>query len=341
MNPGGDLGRRPGPWPERVGTAPTGPTLALDIGGTKIAAALVAADGAVTGRQTRPTPAAAGGAAVLTAAIELGRQVASGAPLRAVGVGSAGVIDPGEGVVRHATGALPGWTGTRVGPTFAQAFGVPTRVINDVHAHALGEARHGAGRGAASMLLVAVGTGIGGGYVAAGRLHVGARFVAGHVGHLPVPEAVGVPCPCGRSGHLEGLASGPGILAAYRAAGGTAAATVEVARRAHEGEALAQDVLERCALATGRAVGALANVLDPVVVVVGGGVSASGELWWAALRAGVALEAMDAVAAVPLLPAATGADAALLGAAAAAGGLGAVELTSVNAASDGWAGGAG
>lgn len=303
--------------PERGGADPTQAILAVDIGGTKIAAGLVTADGAVTRRASRPTPAAAGGAAVLAAAIELGRQVADGSALRAVGVGSAGVIDPGEGVVRHATGALPGWAGTRVGPAFAEAFGVPTRVINDVHAHALGEARYGAGRGAASMLLVAVGTGIGGGYVVAGRLHVGARFVGGHVGHLPVPEAVGVPCPCGRIGHLEGLASGPGILAAYRAAGGAAAATDEVARRAHQGESLAREVLERCALATGRAVGALANVLDPAVVVIGGGVSGSGELWWAALRAGVALEAMDAVAAVPLRPAATGADAALLGAAAA------------------------
>lgn len=311
--------------------------LAVDIGGTKIAAGLVDASGGVSGRRTCRTPAAAGAAAVLAAAIALAGEVVDvAAPahprIDAVGIGSAGVVDPTSGTIVSATGNLPGWTGTAVGAAFEEAFAVPVRVLNDVHAHALGEARYGAGRGAASMLLVAVGTGIGGAYVVRGSVDVGAHFVAGHVGHVPVPEADGVPCPCGRAGHLEGLASGTGILAAYRRAdtnldrgpgvglpaGAAVDTTYDVARLARDGQPTALAVLHRCGFATGRVVGGLLNVLDPAVVVIGGGVAEAGEPWWAALRDGVRAEAMDRTASTPLVPAQAAQGAALIGAAAAA-----------------------
>ncbi|MBW3086890.1 N-acetylmannosamine kinase [Austwickia sp. TVS 96-490-7B] len=298
--------------------------LAVDIGGTKIAAGVVDGSGAVHGRRTVLTPAGDGAAAVMAAAIAVAGLVADEQGVReelcAVGVGAAGVIDPARGVVTHATDALPGWAGTELVGPFAQTFGVPAAVLNDVHAHALGEARYGAGRGAASMLLVAVGTGIGGAYVAGGSVVTGSHHVAGHVGHLSVPGAEGVPCTCGRLGHVEGLASGPGIAAAYRRAGGadlTAAQVVDLAQGPQNADTQrAQEVLHRCGMATGQMIGGLLNVLDPDVVVVTGGVAAAGDLWWAALREGVAADAMDVVASTPVCSATGGVGAALSGAAA-------------------------
>ena len=216
--------------------------IALDLGGTKTTAAVVeVGDGArVLHRVTRPTPASEGAAAVLASALDLADRVvrdlqAAGVPGRpvAVGLASAGVVDAERGVVTHATDHLPGWPGTDLVAAFRERFGVPVRALNDVHAHGVGEALFGAGAGHASMLLVAVGTGIGGCHVIGGVPVLGATFSAGHVGHVPVPEATGVSCPCGRTGHLEGIASGPGIHAGFLAREGTAADTREIAALAH------------------------------------------------------------------------------------------------------------
>lgn len=307
--------------------------LALDIGGTKISAALVElpGDGAppvVRGLTTGPTPAADGADAVLAAAVRLARSAltASAAergaaadsprPIDSIGVASAGVIDLEHGTVLAATDSLPGWTGTDIAGRLRADLGAPAHVLNDVHAHGLGEALFGTGAAHPSLLLLAVGTGIGGALVEDGEIRTGARGVAGHVGHIPCPGADGVLCPCGRSGHLEGWASGPGILARYRREGGSALSTAEIAQQAEHGSALARTVLEDAGLATGRALGGLLNVLDPAVVAVTGGVSGAGSLWWDALLDGVGRDAMDAVAATPVVLAQAGTSAALLGAAA-------------------------
>lgn len=306
--------------------------LALDIGGTKIAAAMSWPDGRLGTVHRVSTPAAEGPAAVLAAAVGAGRQALAGATPWLVGVGSAGVIDPVTGVVRHATDALPGWAGTPLAAHLGAEFGARAYALNDVHAHALGEARHGAGRGHRDVLVVAVGTGIGGAIVHDGRVLTGAHALAGHLGHLPCAEAAGLTCPCGRRGHLEALASGPGIAAAYtrqmtaRPGTETAHRGPAVVRTGAEVAALAtgtgpDSVAARAALtlagaALGRSLGGLLNVLDPDVVVLTGGVAAAPECWWAAVRAGVAEQAVDLVAGTPLRPAQAGPGAALLGAAA-------------------------
>ncbi len=295
-----------------------GPVLALDIGGTKIAAALVHPDGRLGQVCRAATPARSGAEAVLRAAIEVGRRAGADTHPVAVGIGSAGVIDPGSGTVLAATEALPGWTGIPLAQRISAAFQVPAAALNDVHAHGLGEAAYGAGREHRDVLLVAVGTGIGGALVHDGAVLVGAHAVAGHVGHLPIAEAAGLACPCGRVGHLEALASGPALARAVRARGGLAEDGREVAERARldgpEGD-LSREVLALAAVATGRVVGGLLNVLDPDLVVLTGGVASAGPLWWEGVRAGVAMEAMSRVAATPVRPAAAGAEAALLGAA--------------------------
>ncbi|QGH68376.1 ROK family protein [Pseudactinotalea sp. HY158] len=294
-------------------------SLAVDLGGTKTTVARVTGDGTVRGRRTVPTGAAGGPGDVVAGLVAalgatLAEATAAGERPTVIGIGSAGVIDSSTGRVTSATDAIPGWAGTHLGRLGREAVGLETHVLNDVHAHGLGEAVYGSGSGRSSMLLVAVGTGIGGAFVLEGRVVLGAHSAAAHVGHVPVPEADDVPCPCGRVGHLEGLASGPGILAAYRRAGGVAADTREVAARAGT-DPLAREILTRCARATGRVVGGLLNVLDPELVVLSGGVSEAGEAWWDAVRAGIALDAMTLVSDTPVVAASAGPDAALLGAA--------------------------
>jgi glucokinase len=296
----------------------------VDLGGTKTAAGLVAADGAVLLRKEAPTPAAEGPDAVLATVIGLAAAVTADAPSVltgnappiGVGIGAAGVVDPRTRTVLSATDTLPGWAGTRIGEEAERALGIPVAVDNDVRAHAIGEARFGAGRGRSSVLLVAAGTGVGGALIVGGAPLVGATSAAGHFGHMPAVEAQGLPCTCGRQGHVETIAAGPAIHAAYLRRGGTEPVTDAraVFALAEAGDPLAVSVVEIAGRALGRAIGGLLNALDPDVVVVGGGLSQTSELWWGPLREGVAAEAIDLVRERPVVPAALGTAAALAGA---------------------------
>lgn len=312
--------------------------LALDIGGTKITAARVriAPDRSraeVLEETTVPTPAREGARTVLEAALDAGSRVIGDASrtgsastlggaedrTSAVGISTAGVVDVARGEITHATSSLPGWPGTRVAAAFTERFALPARALNDVHAHGLGEALFGTGQDASSLLLMAVGTGIGGAQVVDGRPVVGVRGAAGHVGHVTVPEAASVPCTCGRVGHLEGLASGPGILDLARRLGAEGAQCADgpvLAAAARAADGPAREAYRLAGVATGRVIGSLLNVLDAEVVALAGGVVGASEVWDDALRQGVAREAMDVVAATPVVPARAGSRAALLGAAA-------------------------
>lgn len=273
----------------------------VDLGGTKIAGALVAPDGALRFRRETPTPAAAGRDAVLDACAATIAQViedarAVGADPMAIGIGSAGVIDAAGRVV-SATRTIADWVGADLRGDVVRRFGLPVAVINDVHAHGVGEAWLGAGRGRASMLLVAVGTGIGGAYVVDGNVLPGAHGIAGHLGHVPSAEAAGVTCTCGRDGHLEGLASGPGIHAAYLRAGGdpavsSAAQVLALVDGSSTAPAAAQSAVELATTALGRAIGGWINTFDPDVVVVGGGVAQAGGRWWDVVLGAAARETL-------------------------------------------------
>ncbi|MFE3450769.1 ROK family protein [Nonomuraea sp. NPDC059194] len=284
----------------------------VDIGGTKTSAGLVDAHGTLQAARTRATPASAGPAAVIAAAVELVRELGLGG-VAAVGVGSAGVIDAERGLVVSATDAIAGWAGTDLRGELSRQLGLPVAVVNDVHAHALGEHWIGAAAGRRDVLLVAVGTGVGASLVLGGTVRHGAHWTAGHAGHLPSPFARDLPCPCGGRGHLEAIASGPALLAEYRRRGGTGAA--RPAELAEGGDRLAIAVLTEGAAALGSAIGGLVNLVDPEIVVVGGGVANSGALWWQAMRQAAAAEVLPALRAVPIEPAALGSEAALVGAA--------------------------
>lgn len=278
--------------------------IALDIGGTKIACGIV--DGAtVSHYDAVPTPAREGAEALMDAAWALAERVqeahlaAGGAPARRLAVASAGVIDPATGLVTSATDAIRSWAGTDVGGGLAARSGLRVSVLNDVHAHALGEFTHGRGRGRESMLLVAAGTGIGGGLIVNGELLLGANRVAGHVGHVDVAAADGLECSCGRRGHLEAVSSGTGIEQCFERATGVRLPGGEISRLAGVEESLspaAREVLGVAGYSLGRAIGGLLNALDPGLVVLAGSVVRAGAEWFSRVRAGVMDSAMAIVA---------------------------------------------
>ena len=293
--------------------------VAVDIGGTKTAAALVTRDGEVVTRAEAPTPGRDGAQAVLQTAADLVVRLRAGsaAPrVLALGVGSAGVVDAVTGFVLGATDVLRGWAGTDLRGSLASATDLPNVVVNDVHAHAIGEARRGAAQGAGTVLFVGVGTGVGGAFVIDGAALAGAHSAAGHLGHQPSPYAAKLPCSCGGTGHLEAVAAGPTLQAEYERRSGKAVSDLRaVAALAEGGDPVAVDTVAFGGAAVGSAIGGLVNVLDPHVVVVGGGVSGLGDVWWDALRSAVRREALPSLVDVPVLAATLGSNAALVGAA--------------------------
>lgn len=293
--------------------------LAIDIGGTKIRAGVVtirpSGDGdgeidsevsAVITIDTAPAP----GQSVLDRVAELADRYGR---VDAIGVGAAGVINNGRVVA--ATDLIPGWAGSDIAARLRQVQDVPVAVLGDAHAHGLAEARLGAGRKHPSTLAVAVGTGIGGAFVRAGEPELGDHGVAGHIGHILHPDSADLVCTCGRIGHIEPLASGTGLATAYTVQSGERVSGAEVARRAAAGEHLAVGILRRAGTALGGAVGSLANVLDPGIIVFTGSVTQAGSIWWDAVRAAYRDTALAPIEATPLVPGELGDSAPLLGAA--------------------------
>lgn len=279
--------------------------ISLDIGGTKIAAARVTG-GTAERILTIPTPAHDGPEAILDAAAGLASQLGT-AP---VGVSSAGLIDPFRGVVQFATSQLTGWKGTDVAGGLTARLGVPVSVLNDVQSHALGEYLYGAGKGHPSMLLVAPGTGIGGGVILEGKLLLGKHFAAGHVGHVDIHGAEGVECTCGRTGHVEAIASGYGIEHEYEKATGVHKMGAEIST-----DPAGRDVLATAGHAFGRLIGGLVNVFDPGLVVTAGSVLKAGPVWEDAFHRGFEECCMELLSDTPIVHG-TLENAALIGAAA-------------------------
>jgi glucokinase len=303
--------------------------IGVDLGGTKTAAGVVAANGEVLFSEQIPTSNRSGGDAVLkaTAALVgrlLRRAAGEGIDVGRVGVGSAGVIDAASGTVVSATNAIAGWAGTELAAGLADRLGLPrdaVSAVNDVHAHALGEAWRGAAAGSSSSLMVAFGTGVGGSFVLDATPVLGHRYVGGHVGHFASPyayhEGKALPCVCGGSGHVEAIASGPAIHESFVRFGGSPEVpdTRAVFALAHAGDAAAIKAVGVGAGAAGRALGGLVNILDPETVVVSGGLADAGDLWWKPMERAMRKELMAPLVDIPVLRAALGNAAAILGAA--------------------------
>ncbi|RST18935.1 ROK family protein [Streptomyces sp. WAC05374] len=297
---------------------------ALDIGGTKIAGALVDGAGGILLRARRPTPAREDGETVMGAVEEVLAELAA-SPLwpgvRAVGIGSAGPVDASAGTVSPVN--VPGWRGYPLVERVRRATGLPVDLVGDGVAMTAAEHWLGAARGHDNALCMVVSTGVGGGLVLGGRLHPGPTGNAGHIGHISV-DLDGDPCPCGARGCVERIASGPNI--ARRALdngwrpgpdGDTTAAAVAASARA--GDPVAAASYERAARALAAGIAATATLVEIDIAVIGGGVAGAGEVLFAPLRRALRDYAtLSFVRRLTVAPALTGTDAGLLGAAAAA-----------------------
>lgn len=306
----------------------TRPVLVLDIGGTKIAAGVDhtgAAGARVTHTATRPTHADRGGEAVLAQVIAAAREVLAAAtaddihPDR-IGIASAGVIDPDTGDVTYASDLMPTWGGTALASSVSDALGLEAVALNDVHAHALGEATLGAGRGHRRVLVVAAGTGLGGALITDGVPDRGALGVAGSIAHIPHPAAAGLTCACGATtGHIECVTSGTGqatLFNRHLPAGLTpASGGGEVYQRSVDGCTHAQATLARSAAALGQTLASVAALLDPDAIILTGSATRSGDCWWQGLRDGFTGDALPLQRGIPLLAGTLGGDAPLIGAA--------------------------
>ncbi|MDT6982452.1 ROK family protein [Streptomyces lusitanus] len=298
---------------------------ALDIGGTKIAGALVDCEGRIQARAQRPTPAREDGDTVM-GAVEAVIGDLTASPLweraGAVGIGSAGPVDASTGTVSPVN--VPGW---RDYPLVAgvrdAAGGLPVELIGDGVAITAAEHWQGAARGHDNALCMVVSTGVGGGLVLGGRLHPGPTGNAGHIGHISV-DLDGDPCPCGARGCVERIASGPNIARRARdngwrpgPDGDTSAAAVAAAARA--GDPVAVASFERAARALAAGIAATATLVEIDIAVIGGGVGKAGEVLFAPLRKALTEYAtLSFVQRLAVVPAQMGTDAGLVGAAAAA-----------------------
>jgi len=250
--------------------------IGIDLGGTKIEAIALDDAGRPLVRRRKPTPRddyegtlRAVTDLVLEIEADLGRK-------GTVGVGMPGAISPATGRVKNANSV---WLIDRpLSEDLSALLGRPLRFANDANCFALSEATDGAGAGSRVVFGVIVGTGTGGGVAMDGAVLTGPNAIAGEWGHNPVPwpqpgEWPGPPCYCGRTGCIETFLSGPGLARDYRADTGEDADAVEIAVRAAAGDAAAEEALRRYEDRMARALAAVINVLDPDVIVLGGGLS--------------------------------------------------------------------
>jgi glucokinase len=308
--------------------------LALDFGGTKLSAALVNGSALVAGApvdgsprwsdlRREWTPAGAAAEHELATMLRLAHEMLGGRAPAAVGVSFGGPVDYAAGVVRLSH-HVAGWDNFPLQARLQATFGAPAAVDNDANVAALGEYRFGAGRGVADLMYVTVSTGVGGGWVLGGRPWRGHDGMAGEIGHTVVDPA-GPLCLCGKGGCVERLASGPYMGADYaaekggkgegeRGSGGEEVMTgKDVAERAAAGDPLATEILMRGAWALGVGLGNAANLVNPQRFILGGGITKSGEAWWAEVRRAARATALPEVN-FDVVPAMLGDDAPLWGA---------------------------
>ena len=297
--------------------------VAVDLGGTQLRAALFTSSGAMTARWSVPTPGAGGSEQVIE---EILRQITAAirraaVPPRAIGVSCLGHIDQDTGSVRYAP-RPPGFTRLPLGTLLAERFALPVSVVNDANAAALAEWRLGAGRGTDNFCFVTVSTGIGCGLIINGRVLSGRLGGGGELGRVRLPG----PAPAGT--RLEDLASGTAIANAAQAAiaegtapdlarlTGTRAPTArDVAGAASLGEPYAARIMADAATTLGNQLANLIRLLSPEHIVIGGGVSRAGAVFWTPLREAVTASLrLDQIEPPPITPAALSDDAGLYGA---------------------------
>ncbi len=299
----------------------------VDLGGTKILSIVVDGDMRVLKSDQRPTEAERGPEAVIGRMVASMRAAARGRSLRAVGISTPGPCDPDRGIVTSPPN-LPGWRDVPLARRVSERLGVPAWIENDANAAAIAEHRLGAGRGSSHLVLVALGTGIGGGFVFGGKLYRGVSGAAGEIGHMQLVPG-GRRCGCGRRGCLEALASGralgeiaaeiierepDGILA--HIAGYSSATAQHLLEAADAGDESAATAIDEAGSHLGAGLANLIDLLNPEVIVIAGNLRKLGDRYLGPAMALARHEAFaQSVAGVRIVEAGLGDDAAAIGAA--------------------------
>jgi glucokinase len=270
--------------------------LGIDLGGSKILAALVDPQGRIVAGHEIVTPATKGREVVIQCIVDSAHAVLEQAhvtmsEISVVGIGAAGISNPEAGIL-FTSPNLPGWRNVLLRDIIQDRLGQKTFLINDANAAALGEFYFGAARDALSFIYVTISTGIGGGIVIDGKIYTGAIGVAGEVGHMTIDDN-GPPCKCGNRGCWETLASGTALIREAKlrisrrvktsmleyAEGNIENVTPQVIHRAAEkGDKLAKELIAQTGYYVGLGLASLINIFNPELIVVGGGLSNIGDM---------------------------------------------------------------
>ncbi len=303
--------------------------IGVDLGGTNMRTALLSSDGVILDKRKEATQASEGWKRVVARLVdsiaqqsETARQ--QGMTVAAVGVGAPGVILMDKGIVVKSPN-FPDWNNLPLRNELEQALRIPVVIENDANAAALGEQWRGAGRGINSMILLTLGTGVGGGIVLNSRVWQGADGMAGEIGHMTViPD--GRQCGCGNTGCLEMYASARGIVQTYQEArekagiGRDSAMTSEtIYQAARSGDAIARKAMKDMGCMLGIGIANLINIFNPQMIVIGGGVRDGWDLFIGATHEEIMKRAFQVPAErTEIMPSMLGDDAGMIGAAAAA-----------------------
>jgi glucokinase len=302
--------------------------IGADLGGTLIRAIRTDLEGRKVARAETATQAWEAPAAILDRIFAMIQQTSAGVDpddIAGIAIGAPGPIDD-QGRL-HDPPNLPTMKEVSLSEEIQACFRIPSFAGNDANLAALGEHRFGAGQGVPDLIYMTIGTGIGGGIISQGQLLLGAHGFAAEIGHQTLDPA-GPVCGCGQPGHLEAFASGPNIarMARERLRSGASSAIDQyfeageltgrsVTLAAQAGDGLALEVLERAAFYVGLGLVNLIHILDPLRILLGGGVTAAGELLFGPIRQTVNDRVMSPVyRGVEIQPAALGKDVGLLGA---------------------------
>jgi glucokinase len=306
------------------------PVVAVDFGGTNIRSAFFPAESIQPIKQIKiKTKAEEGPEAVINRMVGAIEEVAptQREGLR-IGIASPGPLDPFRGIILS-TANLPGWESIPLAEQISTRMHCPVVINNDANLAALGEWKHGAGRGVNDLIYLTISTGIGGGVITQGRMLLGARGLAGELGHMRVTQD-GPMCGCGQRGHIEAIASGTSIARIVRNrinAGEASILTdmiedleelesVNIGIAAQEGDALAISAIENAGKAIGSHIASLVHAFNPDRIIIGGGVSQLGDLLFTPIRKTLTEEIIHPayLQDLKVVPAELGDDAGLIGA---------------------------
>lgn len=273
----------------------------VDVGGTAIKMALLSWEGDIIHKFQEPTPVSEGENAVIGKINRMADQLLQSqginkSQLAGIGIGVPGPIDADTGVVQQAVNLH--WKNVPLKQKLEELADLPVYVDNDANTAALGEMWRGAGQGAKEMVMITLGTGVGGGVIVNGRVVHGAQGVGGEIGHITMEPTGGPLCNCGKTGCLETYASATAIIREGKRAAETGKSEKLAQLYAQKGDLKAKDVfdaalagdeaaiavIDQASFYLGLAFSHLANILNPAKIVVGGGVSAAGEFLFSRMR---------------------------------------------------------